>query len=116
MFASVEIETSLGGLLYLINLALYLNLYADFTCPAPEESELGIWDFLTLVGSELTHGAAGDDPIFSLLATLAGRDQDEPAGKNFEPSDHWRLPIEWLSSDVAQVVNLRSVDQTQINN
>jgi hypothetical protein len=115
LFANVEIETSLGGLFYLINLALYLDLYADFTCPAAEESELSIWDFLALVGSELVHDAAGDDPIFSLLATLAGRDQDEPAGESFEPADHWRLPIEWLSSDVTQVVNSRSVDQTQVN-
>src|SRR5205807_8456567 len=40
--ASGEIETQLGGLFYLINLALYLNLYGDFTMPEAPGIELNI--------------------------------------------------------------------------
>jgi hypothetical protein len=94
---SVEIETQLGGLFYLINLALYLNLYGDFTMPAAPGIELNIWDFVALVGAELARDAPEEDPIWSLLADLAGRDQEEPPGSSFAPDDEWRLPPEWLS-------------------
>lgn len=94
--ASVEIETQLGGLFYLINLALYLNLYGDFTMPAAPGIELNVWDFMALVGAELA-GDALEDPIWLLLAKLAGRDEEEPPGSSFAPEDEWRLPPEWLS-------------------
>jgi hypothetical protein len=97
-FVGVEIETALGGFIYLINLALYLELYGDFTRPNEAGIELNIWDFVTLVGRELVSDAHADDPIWSLLAILAGRDEDEPAGQSFEPEDDWRLPPDWLST------------------
>jgi hypothetical protein len=97
-FADVEIETNLGGFFYLINFALHLDLYGDFTRPAEAGIELNIWDFVSLIGSELTGDMFGTDPIFDLLAMLAGREQQAPAGENFEPSDDWRIPVEWLSA------------------
>ena len=95
--ASVEIETQLGGLFYLINLALYLNLYGDFTMPTAPGIELNIWDFVALVGAELAGDAVEEDPIWLLLVNLAGRKEEEPLGSSFEPDDEWRLPPEWLS-------------------
>ena len=92
----ISIETDLGGLLYLINLGVYLNLYSDFTSPLAPGIELNIWDFVALVGSELVEGAQGDDPIWAALANLAGRDETQPPGTNFEPENEWRLPPEWL--------------------
>jgi hypothetical protein len=94
---STQISTELGGLFYLINLGLYLNLYGDFTSPARPGLELVIWDFVELVGRELIGDADSDDPIWSLLAELAGRSRGEPAGENFEPEDEWRLSPDWLS-------------------
>src|ERR1051325_1160102 len=70
----IDFETRLGGLFYLINLGLYLNLYADFTSPLTPGIELNIWDFVALVGRELLEGAESDDPIWAALANLAGRD------------------------------------------
>jgi hypothetical protein len=96
-FAGVEIETNLGGFFYLINLALYLELYGDFTRPTQAGLELNIWDFVMLVGNELVSDADNADPIFSLLGALAGRAQTAAVGEDFEPSDQWRLPVEWLS-------------------
>jgi hypothetical protein len=93
---STQISTELGGLFCLINLGLYLNLYGDFTSPAKPGLELVIWDFVELVGRELMGDAHADDPIWSLLAELAGRSTGEPAGENFEPEDEWRLSPDWL--------------------
>jgi hypothetical protein len=84
-------------LFYLINLALYLDLYGDFTMPAAPGIELNIWDFVALVGAELASDAPEEDPIWSLLANLAGREEEEPLGASFAPDDEWRLPPEWLS-------------------
>jgi hypothetical protein len=95
--ASIETETQLGGLFYLINLALYLDLYGDFTMPTAPGIELNLWDFVALVGAELASGVLEEDPIWSLLAHLAGRDEEEPVGSSFTPGAEWRLPPEWLS-------------------
>jgi hypothetical protein len=93
---AIHIETHLGGLFYLISLALYLELYSDFTSPTAQGLELNIWDFITLVGRELAGNEYDDDPIWVLLASLACREEGEPAGKHFKPESDWRLPREWL--------------------
>jgi len=92
----LSIETDLGGLLYLINLGVYLNLYSDFSAPLAPGIELNIWDFVALVGSELVEGSHADDPIWAMLAILAGRDETQPPGMNFESENNWRLPPECL--------------------
>ncbi len=92
-----RIETKLGGLFYLINVGLALNLYADFTRPLEPGLELPIWDFIELVGRRLLAGKSKRDPVWTLLARLAGRKGEEP-GRSFEPPDEWRIPSEWLAS------------------
>jgi hypothetical protein len=67
---ALTIETQLGGLFYLINLGIFLEIYSDFTNPV-ERTELNIWDFVALVGAELLDEQEADDPIWSLLADLA---------------------------------------------
>jgi len=96
--ASTEIETNLGGVFYLINLAQYLNLYGDFTTPATLGIDLNIWDFVTFVAQEFVGDAEAGDPIWPFLAELGGREIGDPPGENFHPEDEWRLPPEWLSS------------------
>src|SRR4029453_19226509 len=48
-----EIETDFGGVFYLLNAALQLGLYGDFTTPMQPGLALPVWDFLALVGGEL---------------------------------------------------------------
>ncbi len=96
--STAPIETALGGIFYLVNVALSLNLYSDFTTPDQPGIDLPIWDFLTLVGERLLGDPMRADPIWSLLATLAGRDEQTPPGQAFEPPDEWRLPPEWLAA------------------
>jgi hypothetical protein len=86
------IETDLGGLFYLVNLALYLGLYGD-----DENLALPLWDFVTLVGRALLGARLHeDDAVWPLLAELAGRGPDDPPGAGFVPPDEWRLPERWL--------------------
>lgn len=96
--ASIElaIETKMGGVLYLINAALALELYSDFTRPLEPGIELSIWDFLALTGRELIGRDIEADPIWPLLARLAGRTEGDEPGAGFEPPDEWRMPPDWL--------------------
>ena len=91
------VETAYGGALYLINLGLFLELYGDFSEPARPGIELAIWDFIALLGDALVGPAIRDDPLWPLLAELAGRSIDEPAGAGFAPPAQWRIPERWLA-------------------
>jgi hypothetical protein len=93
-----RIETKLGGLFYLINLGLFLELYADFTTPAQKGLALSIFDFLKLIGRRLLNDTIGDDPVWELLVQLAGRTELDDTDEEFEPADEWRLPAQWLEA------------------
>ncbi|SRR5712691_67184 len=92
------IETRFGGLFFLINLGLFLELYADFSRPARPGIELPIWDFVALVGQELLGRQVRDDPIWSLLSQLAGRAADEDPGAGVKLDARWCMPPEWVRS------------------
>ena len=106
-----HIETRYGGLFYLVNLGIFLNLYGDFTTPLQPGLDLSIWDFMALLGEQMVGESIYMDPIWSLLAQLAGRTGDvlsaidttdainnnqEPPGLYFEPPEQWRVPVQWL--------------------
>ena len=76
----LQIETDFGGVFYLINLGIYLDLYGDFTTPAEPGINLNIWDFVALVGRELVGKRIEDDPIWTLLQRLSGRTEGEDPG------------------------------------
>lgn len=94
---SETLFTQYGGLFYLLNLAVHLGFYADYTSPGKRELELSIWDFVALVGAELL-GGRPPDPIWGLLARLAGRDDHTTAGESFTPPDIWQIDPRWLTS------------------
>ena len=81
---SLTIETGLGGFFYLINLAIFLDIYSDFTSPVETFTELNIWEFVTLVGSELNEQENRDDPIWLLLSDLAGCEKEDFSRKGAE--------------------------------
>jgi hypothetical protein len=94
---SIEsIETALGGLFFLVNLALYLGLIADFSAPEDLGVDLSPWDLVALLGRRLLDETSRDDPVWALLARLARGDR-EPPGRAFDPPDAWRVPTEWLA-------------------
>jgi hypothetical protein len=89
-------ETEFGGLFYLINLGIFLGLYADFTAPAESAPPLPIWDFVALVGRELLGEKIESDPVWALLAVFAGRLEEQPPGHDFAAPESWRMPVDWL--------------------
>jgi hypothetical protein len=90
------LRTSLGGLFYLLNLGLFLELYGDFSTPASPGIPLNVWDFVTLLGRRLLVEPHTDDPVWELLASLAGREPQVPPGRDFLPPDEWRVQASWL--------------------
>jgi hypothetical protein len=95
--SQARIKTEFGGLFYLVNLGLFLNLYGDFTTPLKRGLDLDLWDFLALLGRRLCGERVREDAVWALLAGLAGRREDETPGRDFAPADEWRLPPEWLA-------------------
>jgi hypothetical protein len=91
------VETKLGGLFYLINVGLFLELYGDFTTPLRPGLALSVWDFVALVGRRLCGAGFETDAVWPLLARLAGRSDGEPPGHDFEPPTDWLVPPHWLA-------------------
>ncbi len=92
------VRTRLGGLFYLLNLGRHLDLYGDATTPSTPDIPLDVWDFVTLLGRRLLETPAPADPIWDLLAALAGRDRTTPPGRLFTPPAEWRVPVRWLAA------------------
>lgn len=91
-----HIETELGGLFYLVNVAISLELYHDFTMPLSPGLRMPVWDFIELVGRRMLRAQFKRDPVWTFLAHLAGRADRESPGKYFDPPDEWRIPSDWL--------------------
>jgi hypothetical protein len=89
------VDTALGGLFYLLNVALRLGLYGDFTSPEEPGIALDVWDFMTLLGAPLLGEPLPADPVWGLLARLARRRDSRHPGHHFDPPA-WRVPAEWL--------------------
>ncbi|MFD9100234.1 hypothetical protein ACFVZN_04070 [Streptomyces virginiae] len=90
-------DTSYGGLFYLLNLALRLGLYGDFSAPCEPGIALHPFDLLALLGTELLTDPDPADGIWPLLADLAGRTGGAVPGAGFVPPDDWRVPVQWLA-------------------
>jgi len=90
------VETKYGGVFFLSNAALALGLYADFTRPLDRGLDLSFWDFLALAAVDLSGPAVRSDPLWPLLANLAGRKPGQRPGADFIPPREWRMPLDWL--------------------
>jgi hypothetical protein len=93
---ALVVDTGLGGVFYLLNLALFLDLYGDFTRPLEPGLSLSPWDLLALLAPKLLTEPSRDDPLWPLLARLAGRKRRERPGAGFRPPRLWRTPKSWL--------------------
>ena len=93
--SEIEIHTEYGGICYFVNLGLYLELYGDFTNPLQPGIDLPIWDFVALLAEQIVGVEVVEDPIWLLLAGLAGRTEGEPPGVHFDPPGHESLQA-WL--------------------
>jgi len=94
------IETNFGGLFYLVNAALALGLYADFSEPQRRGLDVNFWEFLARVGYHYLGDALREDALWSLLAKLTGRAKD--AAEFLEPP---AIEPDWLG-DVIYRLNV----------
>jgi hypothetical protein len=96
---AAAVDTPLGGVFYLLNVAIALRLYGDFTMPQRHGLPLSPWDCIALVAEhwlgEPLHGATAH-----LLAHLARRAPDERPGAGAISDD--RL-ARWLPRIVRRV-------------
>lgn len=101
MLEEEPIATSLGGVLFLINLLRALRM------PASLESEFGVgsinaWELLELLARALLgprSSALAADPIWKVLAALAGRETGMPFAAGFQPQACYCLPSSWIPSE-----------------
>lgn len=98
-----SIETCCGGIFYLINAGLFLELYGDFTSPRDPGIPLPIWDFLSLVGGRLLGDFFREDPLRQLLSRLAMRGIDEEP-EFLDAPGRWEVPPDWLKPFPEQAV------------
>jgi hypothetical protein len=91
--------TAYGGVFYLLNVALALGLYGDFTMPLAPGIPLSPWDWLALLSARWLGESFTADPLAGLLATLAGHDFDPSSCLNRSRLGRaWRLPLSWLDA------------------
>jgi hypothetical protein len=95
--AGETLRTGFAGIFFLANLALRLDLYGDFSRPLHRGLDLPFWDFIALAGEALAGPALRDDPVWALLAALAGRPERSQPGRGWQPPGEWRLMPEWLA-------------------
>jgi len=86
--------TALGGIFYLVNVALAMNLYPDFTRPGDPGPGVSIWKFIEELAVRFLD-APREDEVWSLLARLSRRDPSLPAGADFSLPEPWSLPAQW---------------------
>ena len=95
------ISTRLGGILYLINLMERLEIPGIFESHWVLNSGLSRWALLeclarALLDKYICHYK--DDPIWSLLADLDGRNPGETIGGAVTDKGIYRLPPDWLKT------------------
>jgi hypothetical protein len=74
------VRTGLGGVFFLLTVALDRDLYVDFTRPAESGIELDPWRLLAMLGTALLgDGCDEDDEVWALLAALAAPDDPPDA-------------------------------------
>lgn len=91
-------QTRFGGIFYLLNLSLYLQLYRDFTESLETEIDLNIWDFIALLGLKFLGEEIKTDAVWDFLKTMAERENDDEFGQEFNQFQDWRMPLKWLET------------------
>ena len=97
-----RVASEWGGVFYLVNVALALGYYGDFTTPARPGLALPLWDFLALLGGQMIGDEFTADPLASLLARLSGRAENEPPGAWFEPPGGEPL-TQWIGRTMDEI-------------
>ena len=90
------LQSEYGGIFYLLNIALALELYGDFTQPRTPGLALSPWDLLAWTGRTWFGSEFERDPVWPLLAELAGRSPNRMPGRNFVPPTPTGIAGDWV--------------------
>lgn len=93
-------HTSFGGVFYLVNLALQLGIYGDFTQPAGRNPEVPLGRFLARTAERACGEAIREDAIWPALAMLAEDGEELSALESGSPID---LAIDEMRPDLARL-------------
>jgi hypothetical protein len=81
----VAVATQFGGTFYLLNVALALGVYGDFSMPRHKGLELSPWDWLAMIGWRWFGDEFRKDPVWKVLAELAGHPARRRPERGFKP-------------------------------
>jgi hypothetical protein len=95
----LRVRTDFGGIFYLLNVALDLGIYSDFTRPQGPNLVLSPFDWLALLGRHWFAPELEADPLRRLLAEMTGRAHAEPPGFPEGIAD----PEGWLAHEAERV-------------
>jgi hypothetical protein len=108
---ATPVRTSLGGVLFLINLMLYLDLPGGAGAEPDLETALGCWGTLAALGAGLLDTLPEArrswprwqrDAMWPKLAHLAGRDERQRLGESMRRQSSFELPPAWREADSSQ--------------
>jgi hypothetical protein len=107
-------HTDLGGLMYLVNFALFTGMYQDFTSPVELDDRPPIWDAINRLARELLESnIPASDAIWTMLAELAGSEPALPAPDLPLPNS-WRLLPELGLDPIRSWQDLAALARTRI--
>lgn len=87
------IDTRFGGLFFVLNAALQLSLYGDFTMPSHTGLPCSPWRFLSMAGRVWCGASFRNDP---LARWLGRRDASAERPRVVRSNTDWRLDAAWL--------------------
>ncbi len=93
------LPTGLTGVLYLINLLTWLDLPGGWDDAGTLAEHIGGWGIVEALARGLLaalHNRYVNDPLWSVLASLDGREPGIPVGATLPGQAAFRLPARWL--------------------
>ena len=87
------VDTAFGGVFFLLNVALALGLYGDFTQPLHRGLQVSPWRFLRAAGRALGGRAFAADPLAALLFVRSPRQALPAAPPAWQVEPEWLLPF-----------------------
>lgn len=91
------VRTRYGGIFYLLNAAMALKVYGDFTMPRAPGLSLSPWNLLAWTGRAWFGADFVHDPVWALLAQLSGRSPEDDPSRHFNAPDRWEAEADWLA-------------------
>jgi hypothetical protein len=102
-----SLSSDYAGVFYLVTVVLHMELYADFANPERPSIPVALGDLLALIAERYCGAAVRRDPIWGVLATIAGRDSRREPRRTLRVGAVRRRDVRafdrWLSGVLARM-------------